>query len=477
MNDGADQPPELTIPAGPPSHEPGDAPVVTGPFFQYADWLSFGITALVVLVVYFRTLAPEVTLEYSGALSTSAKYAGVAHPPGYPVWTLYSWFFVTLVPFSNIAWRVAVGSAVAAALACGLVALMGSRAGTLLLETTPAFTSRKLAEQQMLRVVCGFVAGMVLGLSRTVWRMAVVAETWALTVLLFTLMLCLLMRWTSRPERRRFLYGALFVFGLLLTGNQELFVMIPALLLVVILSDQGLGRDLALVISLLVFADWVVSVLGRYYWLGSDMLRSAGLLVAFVLVGGAAVVAIVRMRRLGSEWASASLCGGAFLLGLGFYLYLPFASMTNPPMNWGYARTEEGFFHLITRGQFERWHPTDELGRFIGQLWIVAKETGEGFGWPYFAFAALPFGLLRRTGGCARRWLLGLAAVFVCVGPLMIGLLNPSEDQIIDRVVIAPLFSAMYVILALCTGLGLMVLGCMVAKSRMRPLSDALTRS
>ena len=94
---------------------------------------------------------------------------------------------------------------------------------------------------------------------------------------------------------------------------------------------------------------------------------------------------------------------------------------------------KKAFSIVITRGQYERWHPTDELGRFIGQLWIVAKETGKGFGWPYFVFAALPFGLLRRTGGCARHWLLGLTATFVCVGPLMVGLLNPSEDQVITR--------------------------------------------
>jgi hypothetical protein len=88
MSDGADQPPEQTNLAGQPSNDTGNALVVTGPFFHRADWLSFGLTAVVVLVVYFRTLAPEVTLEYSGALSTSAKYAGVAQPPGHPVWTL-----------------------------------------------------------------------------------------------------------------------------------------------------------------------------------------------------------------------------------------------------------------------------------------------------------------------------------------------------------------------------------------------------
>jgi hypothetical protein len=471
MSDGADQPQEQTTPPGRPTHETGNAVSVTGPFFQRADWLSFGLTAVVVLVVYLRTLAPEVTLEYSGILATSAKYVGVAHPLGFPVWTLYSWLFVTLLPFSNIAWRVALGSAVAAALACGLVALMVSRAGTLLLETTPAFTSRKLAEQQLLRVVCGCVAGLALGLSRTVWRMGVVAEIWAVSVLLFAIMLCFLMRWTGRPEGRRFLYGALFVFGLLLTSNQELFVMTPALLLLVILSNQELGRDLCLVISLLAVADWALSALGLCRWPGSYMLASVGLLVAFLLVGIAAVVAIVRTRRFGSEWKPASLCGVLFLMGLGVYLCLPFASMTNPPVNWGYPRTPEGFFHVLTRGQYEHWHPTDELGRFIGQLWIVVKDTGAGFGWPYFVFALLPLGLLRRTGGCARNWLLGLTAALVCVGPLMVTLLNPSND-LASVELIAPYFSAMYVVLAVWTGLGFMVFGSLVTKPWMQPRPD-----
>jgi hypothetical protein len=78
MSDGADQPQEQTTPAGQPSQEAGNAPVLTGPFFQRTDWVSFGVTAVVVLVVYFRTLAPEVTLEYSGILSTSAMYAGAS---------------------------------------------------------------------------------------------------------------------------------------------------------------------------------------------------------------------------------------------------------------------------------------------------------------------------------------------------------------------------------------------------------------
>jgi len=30
-------------------------------------------------------------------LATGSYYAGVPHPPGYPVWTVYSWLFTCLV--------------------------------------------------------------------------------------------------------------------------------------------------------------------------------------------------------------------------------------------------------------------------------------------------------------------------------------------------------------------------------------------
>jgi hypothetical protein len=465
MSEGASQPPEQTVPAGQTSSDTGTSPPVGGPFFQSVDWLGFGLATVVILAVYLCTLAPEVTLRYSGILATSANYGGVAYPPGFPVWTLYSWFFVNLLPFSNIAWRVAVGSAVAASIASGLVALIVSRVGALLLENTPAFTNRRPAEQRQLRIVGGFVAGMALGLSRPVWSMAVVAETWALTVLLYAALICLLLRWTGRPAQRRFLCAASFVFGLLLTGNQEQFVMVPTLLVWIFLTDHELGRDLSLPISFLAVAAWGLGELGVSYWPGSYMLRSVGLLSAFMVVGAAAVLVTVRTRRFGSRWVTAGLCLALFLLGLAGYFYLPLASMTNPPMNWAYPRTAEGFVHGITRGQFEHWHPTNNLNRFADQLWLLVREAGSGFGWLYLGFAALPLAVLRRTGKSARNWLLGLAAALLCVGPLLMTLLNPSADGA-STDLIGPYFGAMDVVLALWTGLGLMVAGSIGTKRR-----------
>src|SRR6266516_4196166 len=103
--------------------------------FRKSDWLSCVFTFLVMWVIYGLTLAPEVTLEDAGELVTGSVYAGIPHPPGYPVWTLYSWLWTVLVPVGNMAWRVALAQANAGAVACALIALIVSRGSSLLIES------------------------------------------------------------------------------------------------------------------------------------------------------------------------------------------------------------------------------------------------------------------------------------------------------------------------------------------------------
>src|SRR6185369_7117256 len=113
-------------------------PIIVEPgvkrFFQRTDWLSFWVATILALAVYMGTIAPDVTLGWSGIFSTGAAYGGVTITSGYPLWTLYAWLFTKLLPFSNIAWRVAVSSSVAGALTCGVIALMVSRGGALIVE-------------------------------------------------------------------------------------------------------------------------------------------------------------------------------------------------------------------------------------------------------------------------------------------------------------------------------------------------------
>ena len=67
--------PSQTVPSPP-------AKPITPPLFRKIDWLTFGVTALLVFIGYYLTLAPDLTLEDSGELATGSFYAGVPHPPG-----------------------------------------------------------------------------------------------------------------------------------------------------------------------------------------------------------------------------------------------------------------------------------------------------------------------------------------------------------------------------------------------------------
>src|SRR6266545_6589287 len=138
-------------------------------FFERSDWLSFCLTTGLTLAVYMVTLTPHITLGGSGMFSVGAMYAGVPHPPGYPLWTLYGWLFIKLLPVSGIAWRLAVASAVAGALASGVIALMVSRLGIQIAASLPSLSVLTRKESNLLRVGSGCVAGTVFGFNGGFW--------------------------------------------------------------------------------------------------------------------------------------------------------------------------------------------------------------------------------------------------------------------------------------------------------------------
>jgi hypothetical protein len=435
--------------------------------FCRTDWLCFGLTVVLALTGYLLTLAPDVTLEFSGIFSTGAMYAGVPHPPGYPLWTLYAWLFTVLLPFSNIAWRVAVSSAVAGALACGMIALMVSRGGAMIAEGMAGFSPLQPKEERAICVVSGCVAGLALGFDGGLWRSAVVVHPWPLSLLLFSIVLCLLMRWIFAPDRRRYLYAAAFVYGLTFSNSQALFGAAFGLQVLVMLADRRLVRELCLANSLLFGAGLFAERAGFLELLdtyneGSNILHNLYFLIGIgsILL---CVALIIRTRRVLSEWKAVALSGFMFLLGLTIFLYTPLASMTNPPVNWAYARTAEGFVHLLTRGQYERIQATTTQDRFSDQLRLYAETAVSEFGALYLLIALVPFCFFHRMRACQRGWILGLFAVYVSLVILLIVVLNPLNDRE-SRETCKVFFSASHLVLALWTGYGLTLIGVVFGK-------------
>src|SRR5262245_4253554 len=207
------------ISSGPPIKTPPPPAPPTQPLFRRIDWLAFLLTSSAVWIGYYLTLAPELTLEDSGELATGSFYAGIPHPPGYPVWTIYTWLWTVLVPIKNIAWRVALGEATGGALAAGLLGLLVSRGSSLLMEGIDELKAMAGQWESAICLISGFVAGMLIGFNGFMWSQSVIVEVYGFSVAsLIAVFLCLL-RWIYAPHQRRYLYLALFFHGISFTNH------------------------------------------------------------------------------------------------------------------------------------------------------------------------------------------------------------------------------------------------------------------
>ncbi|MFH0774464.1 MAG: DUF2723 domain-containing protein [bacterium] len=95
---------------------PGDEPIRPEPFGKI-DYLGGFLVLFISFGVYLYTLTPTVGFHDSGELITVAYTLGIAHPPGYPLYTLLGKVFCTLIPIGNIAYRMNMESALFASLA------------------------------------------------------------------------------------------------------------------------------------------------------------------------------------------------------------------------------------------------------------------------------------------------------------------------------------------------------------------------
>src|SRR5206468_3993233 len=146
--------------------------------------------------------------------------------------------------------------------------------------------------------------------------------------------------------------------------------------ILVMFGDPTVGREIF-------FANGLV-LLPLFLPLGLEEYLDAGHLAPlyfFILVASTIlwVGLVIRTPTCLDRWRAALACGAMFVLGTTPYLYLPLASMTNPPMNWGYPRTVTGFFHVLTRGQYPLIHLADSVASFVKQMHIYGEITVSQF--------------------------------------------------------------------------------------------------
>ena len=205
----------------------------------------------------------------------------------------------------------------------------------------------------------------MLGFDGFMWKESVVINRISLFDVpwLMVVALCLL-RWIYAPHQSRYLYIAMFFFGVCATIHQTMLV-------------AAMGIEVGIAVALprsgprFIFGQqhlsmgWVVigmitGSVPALNGLSSDVHRhfphrrhrfDCGVhLVEFQ----DAADCWHRMELRLFSWVCLWLLGACR-----FYFYEPLSGMTYPPMQWGYPRTVEGFFHALTRGQYEKSNPTD----------------------------------------------------------------------------------------------------------------------
>lgn len=181
---------------------PGYSAEGVGPRPNLKRWLPL-LAGSVALGVYLATLAPTVTSEDSGEFIGAAYFWGVAHPPGYPSWTMLCGVFLRLVPLGNIAWRCNFFSAVCAALAigvfCQILILIG------------------------LRPLAAAAGAMLCGFGRVLWSQSVITEVYTLHFLIFSLIIWCALRFDrGQSHSTGRLVLASFLLGLGMSNHQTI---------------------------------------------------------------------------------------------------------------------------------------------------------------------------------------------------------------------------------------------------------------
>jgi hypothetical protein len=351
-----------------------------------SERLAFSCVFSISLIFYTLTLAPTVTLEFSGSMITAADFLGVANSPGYPVWTLLAWLFqwmsgfVTYHGHPNPAWGVNFMSAFFGAASCGLVAWIVSH------------TSRDSNHRFTVSVIGGISAGLLFAFSPFLWSQSVIADMVTLNVFTGLSFLCLVYLGITRREGR-YLYPISFLLGIGNLNSPTFILMIP--------------------------------------------------------------IYAAACLRLGS-WKQWPVLIGLVALGLLPLIDIPLASAQNPPINWGYARTPEGFLHQIARGQYEKLMFSNIFSSlYTHHMFAYGEMLLWQFTTPVLLPAIFSVFLLKRKE--MRFWSLMLLLAFFMYTAVLTAGMNPSLDiqtLFIGRVLWIPSYS----IMAILIGFGLSVL-------------------
>ena len=217
------------------------------------------MSALVFLAAfgfYLAGASPSIAPRDSADMASAALTLGVAHPPGYPLYSVLGHLWLTVFPWGNPAYRLAVLSCLAAAGAVFFLFLS---------------VRRRLGAWAALTSAC------LLLFSAPLWKFALIQEKYALHACFVAVLFYLSEGEKDSFWRRARLSG--LVVGLGLVNHQSLLFFLPGFLLFWRSECRRFNSSLGSVLAAAV--PWALAGLSLYIFLGVRLgaRRAAGAVV------------------------------------------------------------------------------------------------------------------------------------------------------------------------------------------------------
>ena len=180
--------------------------------YHQREWIHIITVVVVMMAVYLWSMPRTVVLEDDGLFILAAYFNGIAHPPGYPLYTLMG-HAMTWLPFGSVAYRVHALSALFGALGCGVL----------------WWVVHKLVTGR----IYAYTASLAFGFSQVYWSQAIVAEVYTLNVLLILLLLVLALAYVDTDEEGsiKLLMWMGLLYGLGLSNHWPLLILSTPMLL------------------------------------------------------------------------------------------------------------------------------------------------------------------------------------------------------------------------------------------------------
>ena len=172
------------------------------------------LTGLVVFIIYVFTLAPSVLQIDSGELATVQATLGIAHPTGYPLFTILGYIFSLIpLPFTKI-----YQLNILAAVYCGAGVSVFVYTAKLVLDNLDSCSSskikiekaatgkkkskkaKKITDERVLtfsetiKLIAAIGGGLILAFSETFWLQSTSTEVYSLHILLINIIIMLLIK-------------------------------------------------------------------------------------------------------------------------------------------------------------------------------------------------------------------------------------------------------------------------------------------